>query len=151
MRALVLVLLLAATAACTPLCAPTASGPTMHLVFTGPAEGTLTQATPLCSESLTQGLATFHFDGILAGHFLGLNIQIYSGFHGPGTYPVGSLLDGAGEVRLTVGDLHASSATGAGTVTVADDVKSGTLTVNLSEGEHVEGTFVCDRVATGNL
>src|SRR5437762_623592 len=144
MRAALLLLLLAATAACTPLCASTGTGPAVHLVFTGPAAGTLTQATSNCTHYPSQGQANFHFDGALGTQTLNLNIQIHSAYKGPGTYPVGSLLDGAGEVRLTVGTFDTSSATGAGTVTVGSDGKSGTISVNLGNGERVEGTFACD-------
>lgn len=149
MRAVLLVMLLLASAACDPLCGRlAATGPALNLVFTGPAAGTLTQATSICTHYPSQGQANFHFDGELGGKTLGLNIQIHSTYKGPGTYPVGSLLDGAGEVRLKVGDLDASSATGAGTVTVGSDGKSGTLDVNLSGVEHVTGTFACDKLTT---
>jgi len=42
----------------------------------------------------------------------------------------------------------ASSTTGAGTLTVSTDQKSGTLDADLSGGEHVEGTYSCDEVKT---
>jgi hypothetical protein len=136
-------------AACGPFCGSTSTGgPTQHLVFTGPVAGTLTDATSMCTHYPSQQQATFHFDGTLGGKTLGINIEI-NGYKGPGTYPVGSLLDGAAEVRLQVGTLDASSATGAGTVTIDPDGKSGSLTVTLSGDEQVAGTFKCSEVRTG--
>ncbi len=138
-------------AACDPVCgarAPAATG-NQHLVFTGPAAGTLTDAKSQCSHFPSQQQANFHFDGTLGNQPLSLNIQIHSGYTGAGNYPVGSLLDGAGEVRLQVGSLDASSSTGAGSVTVNSDGKSGKVTASLSGGEHVDGTFACDRLRTG--
>src|SRR5579859_3584789 len=86
-------------AACGPFCGSTSTGgPAQHLVFTGPAAGTLTGAASICTRYPGQQQATFHFDGTLGGKTLGINIEI-NGYKGPGTYPVGSLLDGAGEVR----------------------------------------------------
>ena len=136
-------------AACGPFCGSTSTGgPAQHLVFTGPAAGTLTGAASICTRYPGQQQATFHFDGTLGGKTLGINIEI-NGYKGPGTYPVGSLLDGAGEVRLQVGTFDAASATGAGTVTIDSDGRSGSLTVTLSGDEHVEGTFNCAEVRTG--
>jgi hypothetical protein len=136
-------------AACGPFCGSTSTGGAgQHLVFTGPAAGTLTDATSICTHYPSQQQATFHFDGSLGGKTLGINIEINS-YKGPGTYSVGSLLDGAGEVRLQVGSFDAASATGAGTVTIGPDGKSGSLAVTLSGDEHVQGTFACGEVRTG--
>lgn len=149
-RAWLVVVLLAATAACQPLCsrAPSATGPTQSLTFTGPAAGTLTTGTTSCTVYPGQKQANFHVSSLLGDKQLELNIQV-NGYTGPATYPVGSILDGAGEVRLQVADFNADSTTGAGTVTVNKDGKSGTLDVNLGNDEHVKGTFECDKVETG--
>ena len=149
-KELVLVLILAATAACSPVCSrsPHATGPSESLTFTGPAAGNLTTGTTSCTDYPTQKQANFRIDGVLGTRPLTLNIQV-NGYAGPAIYPVGSLLDGAGEVRLQVGDFDADSATGAGTVTVDQDGKSGTLKVDLLGGEHVEGRFDCDKLSTG--
>jgi hypothetical protein len=135
--------------ACQPVC--TSSAPpaaSQHLVFTGPAAGTLTDAKSICTHYPSLKQINFHFDGVLNKQPLGLNIQV-NGYDAPKTYAVGSLLDGAGEVRLQVGTFDAASATGAGNVTVKSDGKSGSLKVDLGNGEHVEGTFQCDKVETG--
>ena len=42
--------------------------------------------------------------------------------------------------------LHPDSTTGAGTVSVNQDGKSGLAKVDLLRGEHVEGSWVCDQV-----
>jgi hypothetical protein len=147
MRAALLVLLLLATAACQPLCSrtPNATGPTQNLVFTGPQAGTLASATTDCTTYASQKQANFKFDGLLGGKQLSMHIQV-NGYTGAATYPVGSLLDGAGEIRLEIGDFIADSTTGAGTVTVDGDGKSGSVKADLIGGEHVEGTWQCDKL-----
>jgi len=138
-----------ALAACDPICtsrAPAAGN--QHLVFTGPQAGTITDAKTSCTHYPGQKQINFSIGGVLNNQELGLTIQI-NGYEAPGTFPVGSLLDGAGEVRLQVGTFDASSTTGAGNVTVNSDAKSGSLKVDLLNGEHVEGTFRCDKLDTG--
>ena len=44
--------------------------------------------------------------------------------------------------------LIADSASGAGTVTVNHDGKGGSVKADLGNGEHVEGTWTCDKIAT---
>jgi len=150
MRAAVLVVALVMVGACTPLCssAPNATVPTQNLVFSGAVSGTLTNATTDCTVYAGQKQANFELDGVLDGKQVTFHIQV-NGFTGPATYPVGSILDGAGEIRSQIGDLIADSATGAGTVTVNKDGKSGSVTADLGNGVHVEGTWACDKVATG--
>lgn len=86
--------------------------------------------------------------GTLSGQELTFNIQVNSGYHGPGDYPVGTILDTGSNLRLQVGSYVGSSTTGAGTLTVSTDQKSGTLDADLSGGEHVKGTYRCDEVKT---
>src|SRR5579859_64812 len=142
--ALLTVLLLGFLASCGQ-CGSTSSG-NQHLELTGPVVGTLTQANTLCTVYSSQNQADYLLTGSLGGKDLTLNIQIHANFGGPGTYQVRSLLDGAGEVRLQVGAFEASSATGAGIVTILEDDKSGTISVRLSGGEHVDGRFACDQL-----
>ena len=73
----------------------------------------------------------------MSGQDLALNIHIASAYNGPGTYRVGSLLDGAGELRLQVGTYAGASSSGAGPLTIAADGKSGSVDADLSGGEHV--------------
>jgi hypothetical protein len=117
-------------------------------VFTGPAAGTLTSATTQCRIYTSQQQLNYLLTGTLAGQAMTFNIQIHSGYKGAGTYPVGSLLDGAGELRLQAGPYQGSTATGAGTVTIDSGAKSGSLDDDLSGGEHAKGTFTCDKVVT---
>lgn len=136
-------------AACDPVCSSRApAAGSQHLVFSGPQAGTLTDAKTSCTHYADQKQINFFFGGVLNNQQLGMTIQI-NGYQTPGTFPVGSLLDGAGEVRLQVGTFDTSSTTGAGNVTVNSDGKSGSLKVDLLNGEHVEGTFRCDKVDTG--
>ncbi|TMG59205.1 MAG: hypothetical protein E6H83_09365 [Chloroflexi bacterium] len=69
---------------------------------------------------------------------LTFNIQVNSGYHRRGEYPVGSILDAGRNLRLQVGSFMASSTTGGGTLAVNKDQKSGTLDSDLSGGEHVK-------------
>jgi hypothetical protein len=114
----------------------------------GPADGTLTSAATQCRVYTSQQQLNYLLTGTLAGQAMTFNIQIHAGYKGAGTYPVGSLLDGAGELRLQAGSYQGSTATGAGTVTIDSGGKSGSLDADLSGGEHVRGTFRCDEVVT---
>ncbi|HET7465111.1 MAG TPA: hypothetical protein VFL29_00445 [Candidatus Dormibacteraeota bacterium] len=137
-------------AACDSLCGggSTATAAKQNLVFTGPVAGTLTDAHVDCRVN-----GGTQFNAAITGTFnakpLVFNVQIHSAYNGAGTYPVGSLLDGAGELRLQVGDFLASTTTGAGTLTIDQGGKSGSMDAALSNGEHVKGSFKCDQLTTG--
>jgi hypothetical protein len=149
MRAAALVIALVVAAGCEPVCssAPTATAPAQHLVFSGAVAGTLTTATTSCTTYTDQKQANFELDGALGGKQLTFHIQV-NGYTGPRSYPVGSILDGAAEIRSQIGDVIADSTTGAGTVTVNPDGRSGSVTADLVGGEHVEGTWACDKVTS---
>jgi hypothetical protein len=119
-----------------------------HLVFTGPVAGTLTNASTDCIVFQSQSQANFQLTGTLGGKDLLFHLQIHSNYGGPGTYQVGSLLDGAGEIRLQIGADDFDSSTGAGIATILGDGRSGTVSANLSGGEHVEGRFACDKLTS---
>jgi len=131
-----------------PSSSPTAAGPiTQNLTFTGPAAGTLTTATTACRYFAGSTQLNVLLTGSLNGQDLTFNIQVNSGYSGPGDYPVGSILDDhAANLRLEVGSYEGSSASGAGTLVINPDGKSGTLKANLSGGEQVDGGFACDKV-----
>jgi hypothetical protein len=131
-----------------PSSTPSPAGAKQNLVFTGPAAGTLTEATTQCEVFTAQSQLNFALRGTLGGQDLVLNIHVSSGYHGPGSYPVGSLLDGAGELRLQAGSYAGASSTGAGTLIISPDGKSGSIEADLSGGEHVKGNFRCDDVQT---
>jgi len=90
----------------------------------------------------------FLLTGTLSSQALTFNMQIYTGYTGPGTYPVGSLLDGSGNLRLEIGSYVGSSGTGAGNLVIDSGGKSGSVDADLSGGEHVKGSFKCDEVTT---
>jgi hypothetical protein len=125
---------------------PTGGG--QHLVFTGPAAGTLSSAKTQCYLHPAEKQLNFLLTGTLGGDALTFNIQIYTGYTGPGTYPVGSLLDGSGNLRLEIGPYVGSSGTGAGNLVIDSGGKSGSVDADLSGGEHVKGSFKCDEVIT---
>ena len=126
---------------------PSAGGG-QNLVFTGAVGGTLTTATTSCQVHPTDKQLNFLLKGNLAGQELTFNIQVYSEYTGPGTYQVGSLLDGSGNLRLQIGPYVGSSTTGAGTLVIDKDGRSGSVDADLSSGEHVKGSFRCDEVVT---
>jgi len=148
MRPLLLAFSLIVVGACQPLCAPNSTAPAQHLVFSGAVAGTLTNGTADCTIYAGQKQANYEIDGALGDKQVTFHIQV-NGYSGAATYPVGSILDGAGEIRSQIGDLIADSATGAGTVTVNKDESSGSVKADLGNGEHVEGTWACDKVTTG--
>jgi hypothetical protein len=127
---------------------PSPAAAKQNLIFAGPAAGTLTDATTQCQVYTAQTQLNFALTGKLAGQDLTFNIQVNSGYKGPGTYQVGSLLDGAGELRLQVGSYAGASSTGAGTLIIDSDGKSGSIDADISGGEHIKGTFRCDQVQT---
>jgi hypothetical protein len=137
-----------ALAACGGQCGSTSSsaGGKQHLVFTGPAAGTLTDATTGCEIFTGAAQLNYSLTGKLSGQDLALNIHVHSGYTGPATYQVGSLLDGSGELRLEIGSYAGASSTGAGSLTIDSGEKSGSVDADLSGGEHVKGTFRCDEV-----
>jgi len=149
MRWLFVAVALVLMAACGPFCGNTStSGGAQHLVFTGPAAGTLTSAHVDCRVYSSAGQLNAAITGTFNSKPLTFNVQIHSNYKGAGTYQVGSLLDGAGELRLQVGDFVASTASGAGTLTIDKGGASGSMDAELSSGEHVNGTFKCDEVHT---
>jgi len=128
--------------------APTGAGVvSQNLTFTGPAAGTLTTASTQCRHFVGSTQLNILLTGSLNGKDLTFNLQVNSGYSGPGDYPVGSILDDhAANLRLQVGAYDGSSASGAGTLVINPDGKSGALKANLSDGEHVDGDFACDKV-----
>jgi hypothetical protein len=142
----------------SPASAPSPAAPSIpspvavkqNLVFTGPAAGTLTDATTQCQVFPSQSQLNFAFTGKLAGQDLTFNIHVYGGYKGgPATLQIGGVLDGAGELRLQVGSYAGASSTGSGTLIIDSDGKSGSVDADISGGEHIKGTFRCDQVQTG--
>ena len=149
MRALRLILAvgaLAALAACSPICSSSSSvGAGWSLTFTGPAAGTISTGHSDCLVAATGKRLDYAITSEMNGTELIMTITIYSGYGGQGTYKVGTTLDGAAEVRLDVDHYQGSSASSAGTVTVNSDGRSGTVDANLPNGEHVKGSWTCDK------
>jgi hypothetical protein len=136
----------ASAAPSSPSTAPGAVS--QNLTFSGTAAGTLTSANTQCQYFAGSTQLNVLLTGSLNGQSLTFNIQVNSGYTGPGDYPVGSTLDDhAANLRLQVGSYEGSSATGGGTLVVNPDGKSGALKANLSGDEQVAGDFACDRVA----
>ncbi len=147
MRLVLLAALIAVQATCSGNCNTNQGGaPSHHLVFTGPAAGTLSQANADCRNYVDATQLNVLLTGTLDGKSLTFNIQVNQGYKGAGSYPIGTLLDGAANLRLQVGTYVGSSGSNAGTLTIKSDGKSGELDSDLSDGEHVNGTFACTEV-----
>lgn len=132
-------------AACSPVCgAGSAPAETWKLTLTGPAAGSISAGASSC-QAFTGKSFQYGLTSQMNGKDVVLTITIYSAFTGKGSYKVGTVLDGAGEVRLSVGDYKGATTSGAGDLEVNADGRSGTVDADLPEGEHISGSWKCDR------
>ena len=122
-----------------------AGGSSWGLTFTGPAAGSISSGHSDCLVAVGGKRLDYAISSEMNGTELIMSITIYSGYHGGGTYRVGTTLDGSAEVRLDVDHYLGSSASGAGTVTVNSGARSGTVDADLPNGEHVKGSWKCDK------
>ena len=144
-RLLISVLVLA-LGSCGQCGSSSSSAPAVHLVFTGPAAGTPASGTSGCQAFTSSKRFGYELDGAqMNGQDVVLTMTVYSNFNGQGTYPVGTVLDGGAELRLEVGSYVGSTTSGAGTLKVNPDGRSGTIDAALPEGEHVSGSWRCDK------
>ena len=152
MRPAILIAALVLLGACSPLCssAPAATAAGWKLTFTGPAAGTLSTGTSSCQAFTASKHFQYGLNSQLNGKDLILTITVYSNFTGQGSYKVGTVLDGSAELRLQAGDYEGSTTTGAGTLDVNADSKSGKVESDLPQGEHVSGTWSCGKYETSN-
>lgn len=149
LRALVALAMMTVAATCSPTCNPSPSTgqAKVHLVFIGPAQGTLTTADVACHLFNNKTEFNALISGKLDGKDLTMNVQVRTGYHGPDTYLIGTTLDGAANVRLQVGDFVGSSPPTAGKLIMTDE-KSGVVDSNLGGFESVTGSFTCAEVKT---
>ncbi len=144
-----LVVAIVLTAACGPRCGPNidaAAG--WQLSLTGPVAGKLSSGSSNCQVFTGSRRFDYLLGTRMSGKELLLSLTVYTNFTGPGTYQVGSVLDGSGELRLQLGTYQGFTTTGAGTLAVKSDGKSGTVDSDLTGGEHITGSWVCDKVET---
>ena len=118
------------------------------LTFTGPVAGGMTAAVTTCRLLLSGSQLGLTFDGNIGSQRAMLTIQVNSEYKGPGDYAVGGPIDGGANLELSSTSYAGASSTGAGHVIVNPDGKSGTVNADLSGGEHVAGTFACDKVTS---
>jgi hypothetical protein len=141
--------LLLAAAACAPVCGPrTPAAAGWQLTMTGPVAGHLSSGASNCQVFTGSRRFDYLLGTKMSGKELLLSLTIYSNFTGPGSYQVGSVLDGSGELRLQLGTYQGFTTTGAGSLAVESDGKSGTVDSDLTGGEHIKGSWVCDKVET---
>ncbi len=136
-------------AACAPVCGahpPAAAG--WQLTMTGPVTGNLSSGASSCQVFTGSRRFDYLLGTTMSGRDLLLSLTVYTNFTGPGTYKVGSVLDGSGELRLQLGTYQGFTTTDAGTLAVKSDGKSGTVDSDLTGGEHIKGSWVCDEVET---
>ena len=90
-----------------------------------------------------------NFDGNIGSQKATLTIQVNSGYNGPGAYAVGGPIDGGANIELSSAGYAGASAANAGNLIVnPPDAKTGTINAELSGGEHVAGTYTCDKITT---
>jgi hypothetical protein len=136
-------------AACSPVCGSTVPAPAgWQLTMTGPVAGNLSSGSSNCQVFTGSRRFDYLLGTKMSGKDLVLSLTVYSNFTGPGTYKVGSVLDGSGELRLQLGTYQGFTTTDAGTLAVKTDGKSGTVDSDLTGGEHIKGSWVCDKVET---
>ena len=149
-RGLATVVLIGLVAACGPTCGgstSTGQSSSIHLVFTGPAPGTLTAGGVDCR---VFGGKQFNasITGKLGDRDVLFNVQVLSSYKGPATYAIGTTLDGEANLRLQIGDWVGSSPPNAGQLILTDS-RSGVVDANLGDFEHVTGNFRCAEVKQG--
>ena len=136
-------------AACSPVCGAHPQPPAgWQLTMTGPVAGHLSTGASNCRVFTASKRFDYLIGTKMGGKDLVLSLIVYSNFTGPGTYKVGSVLDGSGELRLQLGTYQGFTTTGAGMLAVKSDGKSGTVDSDLTGGEHITGSWVCDKVET---
>ncbi len=149
MRLAALLAVLFIAVACDPVCgarsAANTSSSGWQLTFKGPQAGTVSTGKSDCLVSSEGHRLDFAVDGKMNGFELILVIVIYSAYQARGSYHVGTTAEGEAFVHLDVGGYLGSSASGAGTVTVNSDGRSGSVDANLPSGERVSGTWKCDK------
>jgi hypothetical protein len=145
-RGLAALALFAFVAACGPTCgaSSTTGQASIHLVFTGPAPGTLKTGGVDCR---VFGGKQFNasITGKIDGKDVLFNVQVYSSYKGAATYRIGTTLDGEANLRLQIGDWVGSSPSNAGQLIITDE-RSGVVDANLGNFEHVTGNFRCAEV-----
>ena len=108
----------------------------------------MTAAVTTCRLLLSGSQLGLTFDGNLGNQRAMFTIQVNSGYSGPGAYAVGGPIDGGANIELSSASYAGASSSGAGNLIVNPDGKSGTVNADLSGGEHVAGTFACDKVTS---
>jgi hypothetical protein len=133
-----------------PASTPSASSPTtpQDLTFTGRVAGRLTTAATTCRLLLNGAQLGMTFEGAIGSQKAMLTIQVNSGYHGPGAYGVGGPIDGGANVELSSASYAGASSSNAGNLIVNPDGKTGVINADLSGGEHVAGTYSCDKITS---
>lgn len=128
--------------------------------LSGPISGQLSSdATASCGILDAGGSSGKEYSAELIGTVNGqkadISITVRTQYKGPGQYPVGGVVAGAGWVQMKVGAVNGDTADDAGTLTVNPDEKTGTIDAKLVNGdpplgsddaEHLQATWSCSKV-----
>jgi hypothetical protein len=135
----------------SPAASAVPSSPTtaQELTFTGPIAGKLAAALTSCKLLQNGTQLGMRFDGNIGMQRAMFTVAVNSGYHGPGAYAVGAPMDGGADLELSsISYTGASSANAGNLIINPPDARTGIINADLSGGEHVAGTYTCDRLSS---
>ena len=141
----------AASPAASAAASAAPSGPTtaQELTFTGPIAGKLAAAVTTCKLLQNGTQLGMSFDGNIGARHGIFTIQVNSGYRGPGAYAVGAPMDGGANLELSSTAYTGASPANAGNLIInPPDARTGIINADLSGGEHVAGTYTCDKLTS---
>jgi hypothetical protein len=119
---------------------------TRGLVFSGRVSGQLSPAVAECTTIDQAGQFNMSFSGSINGTKLELFVNVSQGFHGAGSYAIGSIGTNNGQASLGYGrDSFATNSGQTGTLRVDADGRAGELVANLG-GVDIKGQWTCGDV-----
>jgi hypothetical protein len=116
------------------------------LRFSGRVSGQIAPAAADCTILADANQFRIALVGLLGAAKMELFVDVISGFHGTGSYAIGSIGTNGGQASLSVGqEAFASDSGRAGSLRVNPDGRSGELRASL-DGVEVEGQWTCGKL-----
>jgi hypothetical protein len=129
--------------------APSGATTAQELTFSGPIAGKLAAAVTTCKLLQNGTQLGMSFDGNIGAQHGMFTIQVNAGYRGPGAYAVGAPMDGGASLELSSTPYAGASSTNAGNLIInPPDARTGIINADLSGGEHVAGTYTCDKLTS---